>query len=117
MKAYIRATREAFRDSVVTGQEGRPKLRPWRNILIAQVIKRSEGRRVVEIERRVIDGTVARVETLRRRSQGDGMIRLISSASMRRVGTLGAACASKPRHNVHYIFAELVDLICKHQLG
>ena len=25
--------------------------------------------------------------------------------------------AHKPRHNVHYIFAELVDLICKHPLG
>jgi transposase-like protein len=74
LKAYIRATRETFRDPLRTGRGGRPRLRSWRNVLIAQVIKRSEGRRVVEIERRVIDGTAARVETLRRRSQGDGVI-------------------------------------------
>ena len=41
---------------------------------IAQVVKRSERRRVVETERRILDGTPARVETLRRRSQGDGVI-------------------------------------------
>jgi transposase-like protein len=70
----IRAVRETFRDPVHTGTGGRPRLRPWRNVLIAQVIKRYERRRVVETERRIIDGTPARVETLRRRSQGDGVI-------------------------------------------
>ena len=70
----IRAVRETFRDPVHTGTGGRPRLRPWRNVLIAQVIKRSERRRVVETERRIIEGTPARVETLRRRSQGDGVI-------------------------------------------
>src|SRR2546430_6636978 len=72
--SYIRAIRETFREPVHTGQGGRPRLRPWRNILIAQVIKRYERRRVVETERRLVDGTPARVETLRRRSQGDGVI-------------------------------------------
>jgi transposase-like protein len=70
----IRAVRETFRDPVPTGTEGRPRLRPWRNVLIAQVVKRYERRRVVETERRIVDGTPARVETLRRRSQGDGVI-------------------------------------------
>ena len=72
--SYIRAIRETFRDPVHTGTGGRPRLRPWRHVLIAQVIKRYERRRVVEIERRIVDGTPARVETLRRRSQGDGVI-------------------------------------------
>jgi transposase-like protein len=72
--SYIRAVRETFRDPVHTGTGGRPRLRPWRNVLIAQVIKRYERRRVVETERRIIDGTPARVETLRRRSQGEGVI-------------------------------------------
>ena len=70
----IRAIRETFRDPVQTGKGGRPRLRPWRNVLIAQVVKRYERRRVVETERRIVDGTSARVETLRRRSQGDGVI-------------------------------------------
>jgi transposase-like protein len=72
--SYIRAIRETFRDPVPTGQSGRPRLRPWRNVLIAQVVKRYERRRVVETDRRIVDGTPTRVETLRRRSQGNGVI-------------------------------------------
>src|SRR5437667_2989548 len=71
---YIRAMRETFRDPVRTGTGGRPRRRPWRNVLIAQVVKRYARRRVVDTERRIVDGTPARVETLRRRSQGDGVI-------------------------------------------
>jgi transposase-like protein/IS1 family transposase len=74
LSAYVRAIRETFRDPVPTGKSGRPRLPPWRNVLIAQVVKRYERRRVVETERRLVDGTAARVETLRRRSQGDGGI-------------------------------------------
>src|SRR3989440_7394570 len=36
--AYIRAIRETFRDPIRTGQGGRPRLRPWPNVLIAQVV-------------------------------------------------------------------------------
>ena len=72
--SYIRAIRETFRDPVHTSTGGRPRLRRWRNVLIAQVVKRYERRRVVDTERRIVDGTPARVETLRRRSQGDGVI-------------------------------------------
>ncbi|HEY5869469.1 MAG TPA: hypothetical protein VI542_28565 [Candidatus Tectomicrobia bacterium] len=74
----LRAMRETLRDPVHTGTGGRPRLRPWRNVLIAQVVKRDERRRVVETERRMIDGTPARVETRRRRSQGDGVIKTAS---------------------------------------
>jgi transposase-like protein/IS1 family transposase len=72
--AYIRAIRETFRDPERTGAHGRPRLRPWRNVCIAQVVKRYTKRRVVDVERRIVDGTPARVETLRRRSYGDGVI-------------------------------------------
>jgi transposase-like protein len=72
--SYIRAIREPFREPVPTGQGGRPRLRPWRTVLIAQVVKRYERRRVVETDRRIVDGTPTRVETLRRRSQGNGVI-------------------------------------------
>ena len=60
--AYIRAIRETFRDPVHTGGQGRPRLRPWRNICIAQVVKRYAQRCVVDVERRIVDGTPARVE-------------------------------------------------------
>jgi IS1 family transposase len=74
LSTYIRAIRETFRDPVHTGKGGRPRLHPWRHIFIAQVVKRYERRRVVATDRRIVDGTPARVETLRRRSQGDGVI-------------------------------------------
>ena len=91
----IRAIRETFRDPVHTGTGGRPRLRPWRHIFIAHVVKRSERRRVVETERRIVDGTPARVETLRRRAQGDGVI---NTASIERLNaTFRARLASLTR--------------------
>ncbi len=78
----IRARRETLRDPVRTGAHGRPRLRPWRNVCIAQVVKRSAQRRVVDVERRLVEGTPARVETLRRRAQGDGVI---TTASIERL--------------------------------
>jgi transposase-like protein len=74
LSSYIRAIRATFRDPVQTGRPGRPRLYPWRNVCIAQVVKRYAQRRVVDVERRIVDGMPARVETLRRRSHGDGVI-------------------------------------------
>jgi hypothetical protein len=74
----VRAMRETWRDPVHTGAPGRPVLRPWRHVCIAQVVKRSVVRRVVDVERRIVAGTPARVETLRRRSQGAGVINTAS---------------------------------------
>jgi len=72
--SYIRAIRTTFRDPVRTGAHGRLRLRPWRNVCIAQVVKRYAQRRVVDVEHRIVDGTPARVETLRRRAQGAGVM-------------------------------------------
>jgi transposase-like protein len=74
LSSYVRAMRETFRDPMPTGAQGRPRLRPWRHIYIAQVVKRYAQRHIVDVERRIMDGTPARVETLRRRSQGNGVI-------------------------------------------
>jgi hypothetical protein len=70
----IRAVRETWRAPVQTGTGGRPRLRPGRNVCIAPVVQRYARRRVVATERRIVDGTPARVETRRRRAQGDGVI-------------------------------------------
>jgi IS1 family transposase len=83
--SYIRAIRETLRDSVHTGQGGRPRLRPWRNVLIAQGGKRYERRRGVETDRRIVDGTPPRVATLRRRAQGHGVI---NTASIERLNAM-----------------------------
>jgi hypothetical protein len=72
--SYIRAIRETLRAPVHTGQGRRPRLRRWRQLLLAQVVKRYERRRVSETARRMSEGTPARVETLRRRAPGEGVI-------------------------------------------
>lgn len=74
LSAYVRAIRETFRDPQRTGAQGRPRLCPWRHVCIAQVVKRYAQRHVVAVERRIVEGAPTRVETLRRRSQGDGVI-------------------------------------------
>jgi hypothetical protein len=101
--SYIRAIRETFRDPVRTGRGGRPRLRPWRNVLIAQVVKRYERRRVVATERRIVAGTPARVETLRRRSQGDGVINTayierLNATFRERLAPLARRCRALARH-------------------
>src|SRR5438128_11286344 len=68
--AYVRAVRETFRDPVHAGAPGRPRLRPWRNLCIAQVVKRYAQRCVVDVERRIVDGPSARGGTLRRAVTG-----------------------------------------------
>jgi hypothetical protein len=78
--SYRRAMRATCRAPVATGQGGRPRRRPWRHGLIAQGVKRAERRRVVAPDRRLVDGTPARVETLRRRSPGDGVSHTAYSA-------------------------------------
>jgi transposase-like protein len=93
--SYIRAVRETLRDPIPTGQGGRPRLRPWRHVWIAQVVKRYERRRVVDPERRIGEGTPARVEPLRRRSQGGGVL---NTADMERLhATVRARLAPRAR--------------------
>ena len=103
--SYIRAVRETFRDPIHTGQGGRPRLRPWRHVLIAQVVKRYERRRVIDTERRIIEGTPARVETLRRRSQGGGVINTayierLNATFRERLAPLARRCRALARHTM-----------------
>ncbi len=75
LRAYPRAIREAFRDPLPTGKPGRPRWQRWKTLPMAQVVKHYAPRRVVSVERRILLGTAAQVEKLRRRSQGgDGGI-------------------------------------------
>jgi transposase-like protein/IS1 family transposase len=103
--SYIRAVRETFREPVYTGRGGRPRLRPWRNICITQVVKRYARRRVVETERRTVDGTPARVEALRRRSQGGGVINTayierLNATFRERLAPLARRCRALARYTL-----------------
>jgi len=114
LSSSIRAVRETFRDVVHTGQRGRPRLCAWPNLCMAQVVKRSEKRRVVDVEHRIVQGTPERVEHLRQRSQGDGVIntayieRLNATfrerlASLTRRGRALARHTSTLRHGMYLI--------------
>ena len=79
-RAYPRAIREAFRDPQPTGKRGRPRWQGWKALHIVQVVKHSVQRRVVRVERRIVAGSAAQVEKLRRRSQGgDGVLNIAYS--------------------------------------
>jgi transposase-like protein len=103
--SYIRAIRKPFREPVQTGGPGRPRLRPWRHLCMAQVVKRYAQRRVIDVERRIVAGTPVRVETLRRRSPGDGVINTASierlNATFReRLAPLARRCRALARHTL-----------------
>lgn len=48
----IRAIRTTFHDPVHASTKERLRLRPWRNVCMAQVVKRYLQRRIVDVERR-----------------------------------------------------------------
>lgn len=73
-RGYVRAIQQTFREAIPTGKPGRPRLRPWDGIHIAQVVKHYQGRRVVGVLRRVVQGTRAQVQTLIQATQGHGGI-------------------------------------------
>jgi hypothetical protein len=101
----IRAIRATLRAPVHTGQGGRPRRRPWHKVLSAPVVKRYDRWRVVETARRMIEGTPARVETLRRRSQGDGVmntadIERLNATCRERLAPLARRCRALARQTL-----------------
>lgn len=74
LRCYVSVIRAVFREAIVSGQRGRPWLREWNNILIAQVVKQYDQGRVVGILRRIIQGSAAQIETLICQTQGRGVI-------------------------------------------
>jgi transposase-like protein/IS1 family transposase len=72
--AYKEVARRAFRTTEHTGQRGRPRLVPWADRVIGQVVKRKEKRRVVEVLRRLLEGTEARLEARLQATQGGGCL-------------------------------------------
>ncbi len=73
-RAYVQAIRAVFREPLPTGQGGRPPLRPWDGVMIAQVVKQYARHLVVGIVRRIVQGTLPQVEHLLEQSQGGGGI-------------------------------------------
>ena len=59
--AYVGAVRTVFRVALRTGRPGRPRLVLPETVLLAQVVKSHQGRRLVDVTRRVVYGTAEAV--------------------------------------------------------
>jgi transposase-like protein len=73
LASYVTAFRQAFRVPLYTGAVGRPRLVPWPNIDIVQVIKRRIAG-VLSVERRITQGSEEMIWRVLRESQGGGCI-------------------------------------------
>jgi hypothetical protein len=69
LKSYIQAIRQTFR-SPLPSRLGRPRLISWPDILIGQVIKKYQGKQVVDILRRMAQGSLETAQTLLAKSHG-----------------------------------------------
>ena len=73
LASYVRAFQEAFRSPLPCTAPGRPRLRPWDNIAIVQVVKhRADG--VLSVQRRIVQGSTNLVQHLLDRTQAGGQI-------------------------------------------
>jgi hypothetical protein len=74
LAAYVAAFRKSLRTPVPTGKRGHPRMVPWESLVLGQVIKRCEARRVVEVVRRIVWGTAAQAERLLTSTQAGGVL-------------------------------------------
>lgn len=72
--AYLGAIHTVFRETIPHGHWGRPHLRPWDGIQIAQVVKQYARGQVVGVLRRIAQGTETQVHTLIQVTQGRGVV-------------------------------------------
>jgi transposase-like protein len=75
---YATAFHRAFRTPQRTGRRGAPRLVPWPDVVIGQVVKQVRRRRVVGVVRRLVTGTAALAQTLLQGSQGGGVLNTAS---------------------------------------
>ena len=105
--AYPGSIRRAFRDKVKqTVGRGRSALVVWPELLIATVIKHTKHKRVVEITRRMTQGTLERAQELLTHSQGGSVlntafIERLNATFRERLATLTRRC----RHAAHRLEA------------
>jgi IS1 family transposase len=105
--AYPGSIRRAFREKIKrTVGRGRSALVAWPEILIATVIKRTKKRRVVEITRRLTQGTIERAQELLTQSKGGSVlntsfIERLNATFRERLATLTRRC----RHAAHRLEA------------
>jgi transposase-like protein len=68
--AYVQVIQKVFRSPLPSGKRGRPWLISWPDIHIGQVIKRYQGKRVVDVTRRMGQGCLEAALALLEQSRG-----------------------------------------------
>jgi transposase-like protein len=88
--SYGRAFQAAFRSPLPRSTPGRPKLRPWDNIAIVQVVKQRspDG---LSVQRRLVQGSTDFVQHLLHHTQGGGQI---NTAYIERLNATFRQCLS-----------------------
>lgn len=74
LATYINAFRKAFRSAFKSSGVGRPRLIAWKELVIGQVVKKYERRRVAEVVHRLVQGTKEQLEILLVTTQGGGVL-------------------------------------------
>jgi IS1 family transposase len=98
--AYPNSIRRAFREKVKrAGKRGRCQLQAWPEIVIGTVIKKTAKKRIIEIIRRIEQGTIERAEELLAFSAGG--IELNTAFIERFNGTMRERLASLTRRSRH----------------
>lgn len=70
LASYVTAFLKVFRNPVLTGRRGRPKLKLESGLLLGQVVKRYAKRRVVSVTQRVVLGTMEAISSVLKSSGG-----------------------------------------------
>jgi transposase-like protein len=123
--AYVGAIRHVFREPVPNRKRGRPPLRPWDGILIAQVVKQYAHKHVVAVTHRIVQGTQTHIDTLLQRTQGGG---LINTAYIERLNATFRSCITAlirrgralarqttTLHNAMYLVGTVYNLCTYHK--
>lgn len=74
LRSYWSGACHVFRDRVASGQRGRPRLVLWPKLLVAQVVKQYQKRRVIGVDRRIPRGTVKQVRAVRHRAHEESVL-------------------------------------------
>jgi hypothetical protein len=82
LASHVTAFRRAFREKVPTGRRGRPPYRLPRGVLPGQVVKNHSGRRLVEVTRRAVWGSIGRIGRVWKRT---GTGRQINTSYIERI--------------------------------
>lgn len=100
-KSYIDAFRRAFRTREPTGRRGTPRKVAWPELIIGQVVKQTCGKRVVGVERRVVQGATPTMKRLLAQTPG---CQVLNTAYIERLnGTFRARLAPLARRTHHLV--------------